>query len=517
MRSADAARRWAAVAALVASVAALVATSPGGPPVTPLTSQATSAVELTAEAPVASVRVAVEISDEALWSDDPEIQTGEADVRVTGRTRYPQQTDADRVTYLDIPIVNLRLVDAAGQPQASETVLFASERIDLLEACQPDLDCVLEFDAVVEWVDARPGTSAVVELMADAQVAITGPEEVPVGATIALHLADAVATDAVVRSDQVEGTASLDAEHPMATWTIRASADAGAIPEEVRWPTDGRMAFVSGVEVTGGTEEDRRPGTSPPIRILVFDETGAELPGTVRRFDAFRDCTPGVTCEAELTVIAQWLGARGDEQVKFDWRLYGGIVYHGPERPADDAEIELVVAHVSVAGGDGPSLEASIEGELTFDTSAAGLQTSRLIRLDVPEAAMDARLIGGPVPALSGRLTVSGTTSGPATEGLQPLLLRLEREPTGVSTGYSLDPVPNGEPTGTIVFPAIDCRAERACRVTHRLSAGILANDLDLLEGETVTVQWRLDVALQYPEGTELPDGLVIGLSDDDP
>ena len=119
------------------------------------------------------------------------------------------------------------------------------------------------------------------------------------------------------------------------------------------------------------------------------------------------------------------------------------------------------------------------------------------------------------MPALTGTVTLQAQSSA-SIDG-DPIFVLATWEPPESFPGEAYtfpDPELNGLARGVPVFPAPGCRAGRHCTGKLTLGVGLLANDLERLEGVGITVSWRVEVRLQYPPGSQPPAGAALRLTD---
>jgi hypothetical protein len=246
---------------------------------------------------------------------------------------------------------------------------------------------------------------------------------------------------------------------------------------------------------------------------MMLSDTGQLMDIASRQFDPFNGCTTGVPCDRSITIIARWFAQDQAAAAQIDWKLDAGLVYHGDELPRPGALVRATVREEIAIGPDGPSLNATIEGTIEFDATEGGLRASDEISLTIPREALSSALVGGPVPAINGLLTIEGDTAEATTADLQPLLIRWGPPETFADPSWRFpEPQPNGDPVTAVVFPGVGCHSDQSCSANLTIEAGVIANDLEALTGNAITVRWQLRVTLNYPAGTTLPPGLEIGL-----
>jgi hypothetical protein len=517
-------RRILAAVALVLSSAALVATSPPTPPINSLEARAVANATLTSDSPLASTVVTFSASDEALWSDDPEIRITTATLvfSATGQWVTPVPATGQRSHGADQPIIRLTAVpldrEKPLEPLAGR-LTYAS--VDPRNTCPANRDCQAQFELLVEWIDPSPGLEVNALVEATSLVQIQGPETLPVSARTRLGAEMPVAVEVPVVSDGVDGHIVVDAAHPLAMWSVVIDADAGAIAAPLAWPVESRGSFVATVTQESGQplRQFDKQGLSIFLIPEAADEIVPEIGGGVRHaFDPFSGCLPETACHRQITVVVRWFAADPTFAATVDWRLDSGIVYHGDVHPAPDADVHAEVDGETVVTDEGPVITASAEGVVTLDSSDAGISERRGLELEIPQVALASDLLGGPVPALTGSVSLQARSSA-AVQG-DPLSILASWEPAEsfAREGYQFpDPQLNGGALDIPVFPAPACRADGACNATMTLGFGLSANDTPRLEGVGITVTWRVEVRLQYPPGRRPPAGAALTLRDVQP
>lgn len=521
-------RQLLAVVVLIASSAALVATSPPTPPTKTLDARASATATLTSGSPVASTTVTFSASDEALWSDDPEIRITTASLSFslhgswgTTGVRGPAPSSDAAPGASSAPIVRLTVVPLVDGEQRDPIVgTVTSASVDLRQTCPADRDCRAEYELILEWVDPRPGPEVTVVVESNALVQIEGPETLPVGATTRLEASRPVAVEVPLVSDAVDGRATLDAAHPLAMWSVLVDADAGAIPAPLEWPIESRGTFVA--TITAGPEgRATEYGDGPGAAIVLIPADGPELVpegGSTPRlaFDPFGGCRPAEPCRHRFTVVARWFAVDPTVTAAIAWHLDAGIVYHGDIGPGPGAAVSATVGGETLVSSDGAGLTATLEGTATLDPSRPGIGERRTLELAIPALALSSDLLGGPVPAVTARVRLDARASAPV--GGDPISILTDWWPDqsfARATYLFPEPVLDGGPIEALVFPANGCRADRACAAELRLGLGVPAlKDGSRLEKVEVTVAWRVDVELRYPPGVRPPAGVAMDLRD---
>jgi hypothetical protein len=397
---------------------------------------------------------------------------------------------------------------------ASE-LTFAS--VDLLEACPENIDCLLGYELFVEWIDPLAGLEVDVELEASSLVQIEGPIELPIGADARVAVAEPVAVNRPVLNDNVGGTALVNSDQPLAMWSVVLEANEGAIPAPLAWPIETRGSFIATITPASGgaIAADDSGGVS----ILLIPEGASEIvpetpQGAVRHaFDPFPGCPPDAPCERRIAIVVRWFSDDPGHAATVAWRLDAGVVFHGDAEPAAGASVETRVDRETLITRAGPVITASAEGSIELDSSDAEINERRSLQLDIPEAALAAELLGGPVPAVTGTVTLHAQSSAPI-EG-DPVIFANLILSEGYGFHYTL-PIPELNATAgeIVIFPAPNCRADRPCTDTLVLAVGLSANDRERLGGIRIMVAWKIEVRLQYPLGSQPPADAALRLSD---
>jgi hypothetical protein len=524
VRERNAVRRIIATTTLVVASGALLATSPPAPPINSLDDREGVTATLTAEEPVSSVRVTFTASDEALWSDDREVLTRAAMLYLSAGGEWPKPAD-DAPRPPDAPhrpIVHLTILPAeTGRPLHGDGSGLAGGDVDLLEACPVDLDCLLEYELLVEWIDPIPGIEVIARVEAASLIQIEGPVDLPPVAEAWIVLGEPAALEVPVLSDDVGGSAVVDLEHPLAMWSVVVDATEGAVPAALAWPIEARGSFVAimgPVSAEPGTQlEDR------DVSILLVPESGEEMSvdvtagGVQHAFDPFAGCIAHASCQRRMTVVVRWLGTEPGLGATVDWRLDAGIVYHGDEQPADGAEVQARIDSDVLVSGAGEVITASADGVIELDSSDR-VMSDRDLELTIPSAALATELLGGPVPVVTGTLMLEARSSRPI-DGEPVFVFTTAKEPTDdkvVDLG-NLRLELNGGGTELAIHPATHCRADRACDSALTLRFRLSANNLSRLDNVAITLSWSLDVRLHYPPGSDPPASAVIRLLDVEP
>ena len=509
-------RRTAAAIVLVTSVWALLATSPPTPPTHTVESSSSVPLRLSAEAPISVVTFVVDASDEALWSDDREVIPRSATVSLTAFVPRPPATKASTAPSTgELPVLSVRMLrdsqDPMLQPGAAAGAPSIAE-LDLLEACPPDLDCRLELQAVVEWLNpqADPGNlSAELRITASAQ--IEGPEVAPVGSEISLAVEEPDSPEVAVLNDAASATSvRLDAERPMVTWTFEIEANAAAMAQPLQWPIDPRAVLSLIAEVS-----ETEPGASrygdPAVRLLLIGR-GEEVElrpvvGTLQhRLPVFRCHVVGEACTEPYSLVAMWLGDAPDQAVTLGWSLDAGIAYHGGE-PADGAAVDVSEPSRTDIPRDGLAIAARTSGSIAlFDED--NRVTARTVHVQVPADALDVERVGGVVPAILAVVTASSTSSLPIDSDTT-IRLRAGDDDVGRE---GLVPYPLEPPASWLVWAAPSCRADAACSADVGLF-GSAYRPGGGLEGSDLTIHWEMEVILLYPRGSTPPADAEIRLT----
>ena len=518
-------RQALAAAVLVVAAAALLATSPAQPPTNEISDRGSVRAALTPEAPVSSVRVTLSASDEALWSDDPEVAVYRASMYFSATGGWASFADgpARPSDAPDRPIVRLTVVSAeSGRPLQDQGSRLGDAGVGLLDACPEFLDCLLEYELIVEWVDPIPGLEVGVEVEASSLIQIQGPVELPPGATAGLEVAEAVARDVSVLSDDVGTSVVIDTEHPLAMWSVAIDANESAIPAALAWPTEARGSFTASIgPVSDQPDAQLEEGD---VSILLILDAGDEMSPEVtpwlaqHDFDPFTGCLSDRACQRRLTVVVRWLGFEPGLGAAIDWRLDAGIVFHGDPRPAPDAEVQARIESETLIGDGGPALTAMADGVIELDPSGGGSTEYRNVELHIPRTALAAELLGGPTPAVTGIATVEARSSR-AIEGDPAFVFTSigEQAEEGSMPFSAPDPQINGGSVETPLHPATQCRANRVCESTLSLSARLSDRDLARLGDATVTLTWRIEIRLRYPTDSDPPINAPIRLSHAEP
>jgi hypothetical protein len=396
---------------------------------------------------------------------------------------------------------------------------LTAANVDLRQECPADRDCRAEYELLIEWVDPVSDHDVSVVVQATALIQIEGSDTLPVGARTGLEASRPIAVDVPLVSDGVEGMATVDAAHPLAMWSVVVDADAAALPAALEWPIESRGTFVA--TIAGGPEgRTMEYGDGPGAAVIVIPEAGEELVpqgGATERltFDPFAGCRPAEPCRRRFTVVARWFAPDPTYTAAIDWRFDAGIVYHGEVGPAAGAAVRATVEGETIVTNDGAGLSASVDGVATLDPSNPGISTRRTIQLAIPALALASDLLGGPVPAVTARVRLDASASGPVGGDPIAILTQWGPDSTYARAAYQFpDPLLDGGPVDAVVFPAIACRADRACAVEMQLGLGLSANDAPRLAKLEVTVAWTVDVELRYPPGARPPAGVAMDLRD---
>jgi hypothetical protein len=508
------------VAVLAVAVIALVATSPPSAPAQSLEESATTSATLTADAPVASVRVTFTAGDEALWPDDPEVHVRRADLTVNVRADRPRDAvdgDSEPTPAAAAPVLRLTLVDVRTEPHRPVPPEHLEwTRVPLLDTCPQDEDCELTFDAVVEWIGAESGGELAVSVVARTGVTLEGPDTLPAGAETSLTLADvAVPAVPIVRDTVTAEAVLLGADRAHAMWDIQLEANAAAVAEPIAWPIEARALLAVDVVRPDEPWPPEERGPSPIAVTLVADDGSPDVPVEVRaghgrhHFDPFAGCPNAARCVRSYTLVATWAGETLDDDASISWTLDAGVLHHDGRVPADGAEVTAAAPSLIVVRRGFDAVTASISGEIPL-ADPGNPVIVRTVRLDLPAAALREDLLGGPVPALTGTIELSSTSAKPLPADA---IVQMSVSPNG-TTGIQGD-FPVAHPGEAVVAfpvrPAPTCRADAPCRAEIALRGSARAPG-GSLDGHRVTVHWRLDVRLDYPEGAQPPD-VTMGLS----
>jgi hypothetical protein len=503
-------RRSAIVAALLLASWALVATSPPTEPTQEVNAVDRVALELTADAPVGLVAFVVRASDEALWSDDDEINPVSGTVRleahVPSQGAKPSPTPATQ----SAPVLGVRLMrdgaEVGVQPQG--TALPSVVELDLREACPEGQDCEIGLQAAVEWVNPQNGELAA-ELVITADAAIRGPEEVPVGAEVSLAVSAPETPEVTVVGDAAASApVRLDAERPMVTWAVDLSANAEAVSQPMQWPIDPR-AILSLNTAVPETAADEYQYRDPPVRLLLFigDQEMELQPaeGNLQHeLPLFLRClADDEACEEQLTIVAMWLGRAPGEAVTVGWELEAGITFHDPAVPIEGAAVSLSEPARTDLHRDGRSVSATVDGSIPLADEDDPVRV-RSVRIDIPARALEAGHVGGPVPAVLAVVTAWSTSSQPIPE---ETVIRL-----GGGEQEGLVPFPNQPERSWVVWAAPSCRADATCSVDFGLGASAYRPGGGNLDGSDLVVHWEVEVLVVYPRGTPVPAGAAIDL-----
>lgn len=520
-------RRLPASATLLVAGVALLATSPPSPPINSLDGRQSVKTTVTAGQPFASVRATFFVSDEALWSDDPEVTIrfatfsfSAAGIWVDGDGGSPSSGQEP-----DPPIVRLTVLGADSlKPAEADSVGLSGTSIDLHAICHDDHDCTGDYEVLVEWVDPLPDVEIRVEITASWLIQVQGPEELPLGAEVRVELAEPVRRDVTVLNDNVAGTVVVDAARPLAMWSIALQANEAAMLAETTWPVESRGSLTAVVSPEPGDRSDRIDDND--MAILLVTEADEQNIGAIwsRRprhgFDPFSDCRAGAACVRRVTVVVLWFDEEPQRAARVDWQLNSGIVYHGGIQPAPAAEVRARIESETVINQRGPLLTASADGVIELDTSRGGITDRTILRLDIPREALAADLLGGPIPFITGTVTLAARSSQPIDgEPVSVLAIFQYRPDTQVlglsrsrwrwSSRFEL----NGPPIELHVYPGTECRADRACSSTLTLETGGLGAPDPRLADETVKLTWRVEVRIRYPAGSDPPDAARLRLT----
>ena len=508
----DGRRRSAIVAVLLLGSWALVATSPPTEPTQQVTAVDRIALELTEDAPVGLVAFVVRASDEALWSDDAEINPISGTVRLEAYVPRMQDTKASPTPATQgAPILGVRLTrdgsEVGAQPPG--TALPSVVQFDLREACTEGQDCEIALQAAVEWVNPQGGEVLDATLVITADAAIRGPEVVPVGAEMSLSV-DPLETPhvTVVGDAAASAPVRLDAERPMVTWAVGLSANAEAISQPMQWPIDPRaiLSLNTAVPETAAEEYQYR---NPPVRLLLFvgDQEMELQPASgnlQHELPLFLHCLADAEgCEEQLTIVAMWLGGAPEEAVTVGWQLDAGITFHDPAEPIDGAAVSLSEPARTDLHRDGRSVSATVDGSIPLADEDDPVRV-RSVRIDIPARALEADDVGGPVPAVLAVVTARSTSSQPIPEETVIRLRSGEHE--------ELVPFPNQPERSWLVWAAPSCRADATCSVDFGLGASAYRPGGGNLDGSDLVVHWEVEVVLVYPRGTSVPAGAAIDL-----
>ncbi len=514
MGRADRRRRSAIVAVLLLASWALVATSPPVEPTQQVTAIERVGLRLTEDAPVGVVGFVVSASDEALWSDDPEIIPLSGKVRLEAHVPRPQGARASVPPRTGpTPILGVRLmrdgVEVGVQPDHGAAVPSVVD-FDLRAACTEGRDCEVELQAAVEWVNPESSEALEPELVITADTAIRGPEEIPVGAEVSLAVEDPETPEVTVIGDAVASApVRLGAERPMVTWTVDLSANEQAISQPMQWPIDPRAILSIDTAVPDMPTESYLY-RNPPVRLLLFvGEQELELQpfaGNLQHeLPLFLGChSVGERCDEQLTIVAMWLRRAPEEAATLGWQLEAGITFQAPAAPIDGAAVSLSEPGRTDVHRDGPSVSATVDGSIPLADEDDPVRV-RSVLIDIPARALEAEDVGGPVPVLLAVVTARSTSSQPIPE---ETMIRLR---TGDREG--LVPFPFEPETSWSVWAAPSCRSDAACSVEFGLGASAYRQGGGNLDGSDLVVHWEVEIILVYPRGTTVPAGAAIDLA----
>ena len=512
MPGAESRRRTAIVTVLALATWALVATSPPTEPTQHVEATDSVAVRLTDDSPVSLVTFVVSASDEALWSDDTEIRPFSATVVLQANvpTSSFDRRSASPST-MPTPVFGVRLMrDGTEVGSRPDMGVVAPNHVefDLRTACPEGRDCSLELQAVVEWLNPQASDSLSAELAIIADAAIEGPEVVPAGAEMTLAVEEPIAPEVtVLRDARSVAPVRLDEGRPMATWAVDLEASAGVMAQPLQWPINPRGVLSIGIEVPGAEPGEYQYG-DPAVRLLLI-AAGEEVElrpvvGTLQhQLPVFRCQAIGQACQEPVTLVAKWEGESPDRAVTIGWDLDVGITYHAPVEPAEGASVSVSEPSRTDIHRDGPSVRASVSGSIPLVDEESPV-LARVVRIDIPAAALGRDGIGGPVPAVMAIVTVSSTSARPVEEDTDISFRMGEAD--------MLVPMPfEPEATG-VAWAAPECRADSRCTAGFGLFSRAYRRDGGL-EGTELTTHWTVEIVLLYPDGTSPPPGAVITLT----
>jgi hypothetical protein len=511
VRTSESRRRTAVVTLLALATWALVATSPPQPPSHNVEATDTVALRLTDDAPVSSVAFEVQVSDEALWSDDPEVLPHAATVIVgAGLPRASGVTATQSADSGATPVFGVRLMrdgtEVGSRPDVG-TVIPSLVEFDLRTACPEGRDCSVELEAIVEWLNPLADQGLSAELLITATTQIEGPEVVPVGAEVSLTAEEPVAPEVTVLRDA--GSAApvrLDEDRPMATWAVDLEASAGAMAQPLQWPIDPRGVLSIGIDVPGAEPGEYQYG-DPAVRLLLI--AGGEevelrpVVGTLQhQLPVFRCQAIGQACQERVTLVARWVGDSPDRAITIGLDLDAGITFHTPAEPDEGAAVTVSDASRTDIHADGPSVRASLNGSIPLVDDESPV-LARIIRIDIPASALASDRIGGPVPAVMAIVTASSTSGRPVEEDTE-ITFRM-------GEANMLVPLPFQPSATGVAWAAPECRVDARCTADFGIFSRAYRRDGGL-EGTELTTHWTVEIVLIYPDGVSPPPGAVIDL-----
>lgn len=508
-------RRAVAVAVLAVATVALIATSPPQEPQHRIGGRDSETVQFAVDAPIVTVPLTVEASDEAIWSDDPAVPVRSA--RLTAQAGLMRQSGSTKPSLgTDAPILRVTLLDPTGQPLVRDDRYGPSSiEVDFRAFCEEPQDCAVTYTMLVEWLNPTAASFEAV-LSATVETIVEGPEVLPPGAEARVEFGtvESVAAD-VLRGNVAVEPIRLSAERPMVTWTIAIVPNEAAEAVRLGWPVEPRGTISLFVEVPDA-EEESFAYRQPPVSLVVFGgEREVVLdPGNgriVHALDPFAECgdTP---CPQEVTLVAAWEGDEDAPAVDIAWSIDAGIAFIGGEAAPSGAEVAVRMdSQVDVVAA-GDSLRASAAGTLTI-TGAERERRSTSLDLFVPAAALKPELIGGPIPALVAKLTASSTSAGGIGDETRIVLRAM---PIGDPAHVAV-PAPDSGSATVRFRPAPACRSGHVCGVDVGLSGSASRTGGRVDEDAELVVAWELEIVLLYPTGVRAPFGVEIGLSDGAP
>lgn len=159
--------------------------------------------------------------------------------------------------------------------------------------------------------------------------------------TIATFAAVATSPAAPSIESRVSGSATVDAGNPVVVQRVGIRVSREAMVPEILF---GGVVFSVDGDGIGNALGD---GSADPwLRITAVPDDPALLPESVRtredggEFFSVDSCSSGAPCEAEYTIVVEWLEAAEGKSLTVEWELEGSVSFSG-EVP-EGAEIDVL-------------------------------------------------------------------------------------------------------------------------------------------------------------------------------